>query len=127
MLTKDQILAADDVRFEDVKVPEWGGVVRIQTMTGMARDRYEQTLFDKKSKGITLQNIRAKLVASCAVDEEGALIFDETDTDALGKKSGKALDRLYEAAQRVNGITDVDVEELEKNLEAVPSGDSISG
>lgn len=125
MLTKEQILAADDIRSEVVSVPEWGGDVRIQSMSGMARDRYEQALFEGKNS-VSAKNIRAKLVASSAVDDSGNLLFSETDIEALGKKSAKALDRLFAVAQRINGVTSGDVEELEKNLEADPSAVSTS-
>ena len=126
MLTKDQILSAEDIQFEDAEVPEWNGTVRIQAMTGMARDRYEQSLFDGKGKGVRLDNIRAKLLAACMVDEAGNLLFDESDIERLGKKSAKPLDRLFGIAQKLNGITDSDVAVLEKNLEADPSDASTS-
>ena len=35
VLTKSQILEADDIKHESVFVPEWGGKVFVQTMTGM--------------------------------------------------------------------------------------------
>ena len=36
LLTRDEILAADDIKTEDVEVPEWGGDVRVSVMS---RDR----------------------------------------------------------------------------------------
>lgn len=127
LLSKDQILQAQDTPYEDVNVPEWGGAVRIGTMTGEGRDRYEQSIFDMKKKGVTLDNIRAKLIAASAIDESGNLMFSEEDIQALGKKSAKALDRLFAVAQRLNGVTDADVEELAKNSEGDRKGGSTSG
>lgn len=115
LLTKAEILAAADVPHEEVDVPEWGGMVRVQTMTGEARDRYEQAVFDSKSGKARLENIRAKLVAASIVDENGDLVFSDEDIKALGRKSAKALDRVFEAARRLSGLTDQDVEELAKN------------
>jgi hypothetical protein len=46
--------------------------------------------------------------------------------EALGKKSAAALNRVFEVAQRLSGITDDDVEELAKNSVGGPSDGSIS-
>lgn len=126
LLAKDEILGAEDVWFEDVEVSEWGGTVRVQMMTGEARDRYEQQLFDAKKEEISLANIRAKLVAACVVDDKGNLLFGDKDIQALGRKSSRALDRVYAVCQKLNGMTDADVDELAKNSKADPSDDSTS-
>lgn len=116
LLKRDQILSSDDLKYEDVEVPEWGGAVRISVMSGVARDAWEQTLVPKvKGAGPDITNIRARLVAACAVDEGGRLLFSEKDVAALGAKSGIALERCAKVAQRLNGLTDRDVEEAGKN------------
>ncbi len=114
LLTKDQILKQDDLKSEIVSVPEWGGDVRVCTMSGFARDRFEAGITGKNG-GMNMQNIRAKLAAATIVDEEGKLLFDENDIIKLGNKSCAALDRVFAAAQRLNLITNDDVEVLAKN------------
>ena len=42
----------------------------------------------------------------------------------MGKKGAKALDRVFSVAQKINGISDGDVEELAKNSGIAQSGDS---
>ncbi len=113
-LSKQQILDAADTKTEEVEVPEWGGAVRIQTMTGYARDAFEASITGKNG-GVNTTNIRAKLVAACLVDEAGELMFAEKDVAKLGKKSAAALERVFAAAQKLNRISDGDVEELAKN------------
>lgn len=113
-LSKQQILDAADTRTEEVEVPEWGGSVRIQTMTGYARDAFESSITGKNG-GVNTTNIRAKLAAACLVDEAGELMFSEKDVARLGKKSAAALERVFSAAQKLNRISDGDVEELAKN------------
>ena len=113
-LTKQQILDAADTKTEEVEVPEWGGNVRIQTMTGYARDAFESSITGKNG-GVNTVNIRAKLVAACIVDDDGELMFAEKDVAKLGKKSAAALERVFAAAQKLNRISDGDVEELAKN------------
>ena len=44
-----------------------------------------------------------------------------TQIDALGAKSAAPLDRCFEVAQRLSGISEADVEELTKNSEATAS------
>lgn len=115
---RDQILAASDRPREKVDVPEWGISVFISTMSGAERDGFESeivTLHGKKTR-LNLQNIRAKLVVRTLVDETGQRIFSDADVAELGKKSSSVLSRLYEVAQRMNGLREEDVAELGKGL-----------
>jgi len=129
ILTRDQILTADDILSEVVPVPEWGGEVRVRGLTGAERDRYEASLIEiqGKRRQLKLHNVRARLVSLAAVDEEGRRLFDDRDVEALGKKSAAALERVASAAQRLSGLTDADVEELAKNSPAGQSEGSTSG
>lgn len=125
-LSRDVILAADDTQFEDVDVPEWGGTVRVKSLMGKERDALEASMIEGKGKkaNVNLSNLRAKLVAWSVVDEDGKRVFSEADIAALGAKSAAALNRVYEVAQRLSGITEEDVEELTKNSETAQSEDS---
>jgi hypothetical protein len=117
LLTKDQILNADDLKFEDVKVPEWGGAVRVRTMTGTDRDQYEQYIVNIRSdkKDDNLANIRSMLLAHTVVDDNGELLFTKDDIEALGLKSVKALQRLFNVASKLNALNDSDIEDLAGN------------
>jgi hypothetical protein len=125
MLTKDQILAAADMAPTELPVPEWGGSVFIRVMTGTERDAFEQSILDSK-KGGGMVNVRARLAVRVLCDETGGRIFTDADAVALGAKSGKALDRIFDSAQKVNGIGNKEVEELSGNSAAAQSGDSTS-
>lgn len=128
LLTREQILGVADLGHEDVDVPEWGGVVRVGMLTGMERDAFEQEIVVRQGKKthLNLNNIRARLVALCVVDGDGQRVFSETDVKALGRKSAVALNRVFEVAQRLNGLTEQDMEELAGNSANGQSGDSIS-
>lgn len=118
LLKKEEILGVNDLAFEEIEVPEWGGTVRIKTMTGAERDEFESDVFETKgnnSSKVNMRNFRAKLVSKCLVDENGNRIFADADIEALGKKSAKALDRVFAVAQRINAIGQKEVEELTKN------------
>ena len=114
ILNRAAILAADDLAKETVAVPEWGGEVIISTMTGTARDAWEQSISSGDGKP-NIANIRARLLSYCAVDEDGKRLFSEADVDALGTKSGAALDRCVRVAQRLNKITEEAVKESRGN------------
>ena len=119
-LSKSDILNADDMPTEEVNVPEWGGTVIISTMTSTARDAYEAEMYhaNKAQNGGEFVNLRARMVARCARDEQGELLFTDDDIEALGKKSAAALDRCYEVAERLNKFSEEDIAEL--------SGESVS-
>ncbi len=119
LLTKEAILAADDRPTELVSVPEWGGEVKVRSLSGKERDTFEKTL--AAGKGVDLRNIRARLVATCAIGDDGKQLFTAGDVEALGDKSARALDRVFSVAQRLNGFTKADVDELVKNSESDPS------
>ena len=106
-LTKDQILEANDLQSESVTVPEWGGDVLVRTMTGADRDAFEASMITTLPDGTrkpNMANMRAKLVALTVVDDAGNRVFDVTDVDRLALKSASALERVFNAAQRINGL-----------------------
>jgi hypothetical protein len=122
-LTAAEILAAVDNVTEVVQVPEWGGAVRVRGMTGYDRDAFERALVNIRGKDVDTNwtNLRAKLISRTVVDEDERLLFKETDVVALGRKSAKALDRVFEVSQRLSGIGQTDVEELTAALKDAPS------
>ena len=114
MLTKEQILNADDRKTKVIFVEEWGDDVTIMQMSGHARDRFESSIIGANG-GTDMKNIRAKMVAASIVDDKGELMFSDKDIIKLSNKSGIALDKVFSAAQEFNKITDADVDELAKN------------
>lgn len=118
MLTRDQIMEAEDRPSETVRVPEWGGEVRIQAMSAADRTEYEGLIYQFSDGGkVELDRRRfvAALVAFSVVDEDGKRLFGPDDVDALAAKSGKALARIYSVAARLSGIGRDQEEAAEKN------------
>lgn len=112
-LTIDQVLSAQDKKHEGVPCPEWGGTVYMRGLGGDERDAFDESTTSKKS----VVGIRARLVAACWADEHGKpCAVTEYQVLELGKKSAAPLDRCFEVAQRLCGMSNRDVEELEKNL-----------
>lgn len=124
LLTKDQILNADDLPTKEIEVPQWGGNVLIRTMTAFERDRFEKKMFGDGDKKNRPDNIRATLASLAIVDESGDRMFTDKDIVALGKKSAAALDRVFAEIQKLNAVSDKDVEEMAGNSEETPGASS---
>jgi hypothetical protein len=120
-LDRTAILSQDDLKYEDLQIPEWGGAwVRVRSMSASERDRFEAGTIRRNGKTTetNLEHIRARLCLMCMVDEQGERIFGEEDTFPLGGKSAAALDRIFQVAQKLNGLREEDVNELAANFPA---------
>jgi hypothetical protein len=128
---RDKILAANDLVTETVRVDEWDVDLTIRTLTGKERDKFEASMVKITKSGKPeqdIQNIRARLVQLCVIDpDDGNLpVFTEKDIPDLGGKSALALDKVFAAAQKLNGFTKEDVEALAEGFDSDPSESSTS-
>jgi len=117
-LKRDAILSCDDIKTENVEVPEWGGTVVVKMMSGAERDAFEASFVSYRDgkRSYSVDNVRAKLVQKTIIDPDTKEpMFTVGDIEALGRKSAAALDRVFTVAQRLSKITSSDVEELAKN------------
>mgnify|MGYP003146601862 CR=1 FL=1 len=113
MLNRDSILSSDDLPRELVQVPEWGGDCYVSTLSGSQRDAFEQSMVGKKNKP-NLDNVRARFAVLTICDADGVRLFGDADAKQLGEKSAAALDRVFAVAQRLNGFSSSDIDELGK-------------
>lgn len=133
-LTIEDIRGAEDLAQEEVAVPEWKGTVIVRALTALERDQYEQSCVELKMKRgneirkSRTEGARARLVIRSVIDPAtGKNMFTDADEAWLNKKSGAALDRIWDVAARLSGITDEDFEELVGNSDGGQSDGSISG
>jgi hypothetical protein len=126
-LTRDQILTVPDIVTEEVNIPQWGGSVRVRSLTMQQRGRFEFTHMDRKgvnyAEAVTM--MRARLVALAVVDHEGKRLFSDADVDTLNQKNPAAIETIFKVAMRLSGFTRQDVDSLEKNS-ASAQGESSS-
>ncbi len=117
ILSREQILGAQDTQQETVPVPEWGGEVIVRGLTGTQRDAFEESMYTGRGKDRkeNFANLRARLTVLCIVGEDGKPLFSVKDVEALGNKSAAALDRVFEACQRLSGLAKKDVDEIAGN------------
>lgn len=116
-LSRDAVLTAVDVQREIVNVPEWGGRVLVWGLNGDELNDYQASLvvMDGKKVSINRKGASARLAALSIKDENGARTFSDEDVAALGKKSGAALQRVVNVAQRLSGLDDDEIEEAGKD------------
>ena len=133
MLNKNVILEAQDLPYEDVEVPEWGGTVRIQGLNATDVIAFGSSLVkigpDGQAQEMNqdaLDNVMAKLMVKTIVDEKFKRVFSDADAEALGKKSAKVLQRLSEVATRLSGLGNNAVQAAAKNSDATPADASPS-
>lgn len=124
ILTKDNIMNADDIETLPVDVPEWGGSVIVKSLSGNERDWIESKIYQSSQEKGYVVDIRAALVAMSVIDESGNRVFTEEDVEWLGKKSAIALNRIADVARKMSGMAVGAEEEAEKNLEEGQSEDS---
>ena len=122
LLSRAAILDVDDFRSRDVEVPEWGGAVRLRCLSGVQRDEIETRCANRETG-----NLRARMVAMAAVDDDGKPLFTAADVAGLGGKNAAVLDRLFDVVQELSGLADKDLEELEGNSGGAPGGATSSG
>ncbi len=103
LLTKEALESALSAKPTlDVDIPELGGSVRIRTLSGTERERWEhETVVERKDNRSTM---RARMVVLAVVGENGQPLWNELDVARLGDSNSKVLDRLYSAALEHNSL-----------------------
>ena len=93
---RERILAADDSSLHAVEVPGWGCTVYVRAVTVADFDAISRA--DNEEK-ITVE----KLAARVALDEQGRRIFSDADAELIAGRSIKALNRVLDAFNALNG------------------------
>jgi hypothetical protein len=95
----------------------FGGVVYFKEWTSEERDNFEASLIvgRGKSQRVTTANIRAKMFVRSVCDKDGKLIFSDEDAKEVGKLPAPEVEKVYAEIQKVNSVSDEDVEELAGN------------
>jgi hypothetical protein len=123
ILTKEQIIAVQDLVTEEVAVPSWGGSVLVRSLTARERGQLISSIVDQRAGGRTLKltEIQVRTCAMAIVDAQGNRMFEEADIAKLGRKSSGALQIVFEVAQRLSGLSDDQVKELTEDFAETPS------
>lgn len=117
LLSREQVLNAEDRQVQSVDIPEWGGAVLVKSLSA-GQVEYAQ----QKMAGKGMKNATAILIAMACVDEEGKRLFHESDLDALSEKSIAACQRILQVVLEQNALDKSEIEKISKNSGAGQSG-----
>jgi len=124
-LTRDEILAARDLKTKDLDMPGWGGTIRVREPTVAERDRMGAEYNMAKGDERKIFDLRLKQCARVIVDEKGESIFTAKDVEALGKKAPENIDLVFKSSMELGGLDAKEQEEMAGNSpEAQESGSS---
>lgn len=133
LVSKAQISAAVDRKWEDVAVPEWGGEVRLMSLSAADRGYIEagSVVANGQTPQLKVESLkmyREKLVGMSLVDEAFERLYTnkEIAAGALSSKDGAVIERLAAKVQELSGMGRFAQKEIEGNSGAAPSGSSAS-
>ena len=109
---------------ERLELPELGGFVFVKGMTGGERDEFEKSCRDPK--GRLRGNTRARLAVRTVVNEDGSRVFTDDDIQIVGRIRVDVLQKVFNLAQKLSGISDADVEELGGDSDGPEAGTASS-
>ena len=120
-LTAESILKDEDFSYAELEIPEWGGSVRLRSLSGGQR-----SIINQRVQARDLENLEEMLTVMGCVDEDGNRIFTNKDIDALKKKSNAPITRIAKKIMEISGIgtETAAVDEAKKNSALMMKDDS---
>src|SRR5262245_6505109 len=101
VLSLDQMLMGNDTEYDLIDVPEWGGQVRIGSLTAEQMVKWTEakteTLLDRRNAGLLL-------LVSSIVDADGHRIANASHVAAFRGRSAKVLNRIIDRILKMNGL-----------------------
>lgn len=118
--TAASILQAEDFVYDEVDCPEWGGTVRIRSLSGAQR------VVLKKAIDAERDDVDETLCVMAIVDEDGNRILKREQIAELSKKNTAVLTRIAIRVLEISGMRNRKkaIEDAEKNSEETESDDS---
>lgn len=99
ILSREAILALDDLPVEILDIPEWGGSVKLRGMSAEERIKWLDRVQGEDGK-VDLEKAQYYAVVFGVLEPE----FEEADVEFLKKKSASALDRIAKKWLELSGI-----------------------
>lgn len=111
------VAQAPNYEIEKVEVPEWGGFICVRGMTGKELNRFQETIIKQRGNKqvLDMTSAREQVAIMCCCDEAGKSVFNDSDLAMLSEKGAGPLQRIFDVAQRLSGLTDEEVEKTSKN------------
>lgn len=133
LITGEEFLAADDTIYAVVDLSDLPGYsgksIRVRSLTGKERDRYDQSITVQHGGGkvsVNMLNARAKIVALASINAEGERLFTDKQAQDLGDRNAKALGRIFDEVAKISGMSDEAPEEAKEDFTQDPSSEPSS-
>lgn len=114
LTSANAILQSDDFRYEEIEVPEWGGSLRLKSLSGTERTAVIRMLNQKKD---TVDGVYEKVIIFSAVDADGRKIFEDNQStlSILQGKDAGVTQRIAMKALELSGLGPNSKDDAEKN------------
>ena len=102
----------------EVEIPELDAAFILREMSGTERDKFEAGAFVETDgkRSVNVVYLRARLVALCLVGEDGDRLYADDEVSQLSDAvPASILQKLFEAAQKLNGLDAAATEAALKN------------
>lgn len=118
VLSREDILTANDLTKTEVELTELGGSVFVSTLNGKDFGKFQKSVYQRDGKKLITdeENFTVKLLVWTVVNEKGERIFNDKDIEELQKKSAKTIQKLFDVASRLNGLSKDVIDEKKENF-----------
>lgn len=116
-VTREAALKPLTRRFKVVEIPDWGKF-RLRSLSELERSRFDSSFLNKQGQVNTnkLVDVKCRMIIAACVDGDGNQLFRDSDIHELRNQDSKHTNALTDEIKLHWGMTDEDVEDLEKNL-----------
>ena len=118
---RSKVLESDDIEEEIITIPQWGIDLLVKGMSGSDRAKFLKR--SSTAGEVDLERFYPELVIATCFDPEDPehKVFEPADRDALGKKSGAALELVATLALRLSGMGPKSIDTVVESLSEAPS------
>ena len=108
------ILGKDDFHYEEIEVPEWGGSLRLKSLSGSERSKIIKLTQQQKD---TADGVFEQCTIYSVVDSEGRRLFDDTEATrkVLQSKDAGVTQRIGRKILEISGLSRDALDIAEKN------------
>lgn len=97
------------------------GKIRMRGLSGAELERYQESVSrGGGGKGVSFRDATTRLVALCAINEDGSPFFSKHDYTKLGDAPSWMVMQLFDSACRLSGMKESDVQEMASNFDETP-------
>ncbi|MBC8587112.1 MULTISPECIES: hypothetical protein [Tissierellales] len=113
LLSRSQILEAQDIKTKKINVPEWGGEIMIKQLSAKENDDIVMNMVNVKKMAakqlskksnenyeeavneVAIKNQKIMMIVKSVVDENMKQLFTEADIELLATKNTSVIEKVY--------------------------------